>query len=159
MNVEQLRAFLYLRWRLRINQIKRGGLGNTIILAILAVAGVIFAAGAFFVSFFVGLFALSDVAPVVLLYVWDGLVVLFIFSWTIGLLAELQRSEGVTLDRFLHLPVSLAGAFLFNSPGSLLSLNLLLFLPVMTGLSLGLILGRGPAMLLLLPLVASLVLL
>ncbi len=163
MNAEQLRAFLYLRWRLRVNQIKRGGLGNTIILSILAVLAVIFAIGAFFTSFFVGLLGLSqippDSLPVVLLCVWDGLVVLFLFSWTIGLLAELQRSEGVTLDRFLHLPVSLAGAFLFNYLGSLLSLNLLLFLPVMTGLILGLVLGRGPVMLLLFPLVASLILL
>ncbi len=49
-----------------------------------------------------------------LLLVWDGLVLAFLFFWLIGLLLELQRSEVLSLDKFLHLPVSLRGAFLIN---------------------------------------------
>jgi hypothetical protein len=157
-NADQLRAFLYLRWRIRLNQMKRGGISNTIILGFLAFAATMFAVSTFIIAFFSGALALADVPAVVLLYVWDGIVVVFVFTWTIGLLAELQRSEGVTLDRFLHLPVSLLGAFFFNYLGSLVSLNLLLFLPLMMGLILGLVVGRGPMMLLLLPLAASLIL-
>jgi hypothetical protein len=91
----------------------------------------------------------------VLLYVWDGIVIAFLFFWAAGLLTELQRSEILSLDKFLHLPVSLSGAFLINYLSSLLSLGTVLFVPPMLGLSIGLVLGMGPVMLLLLPLVAA----
>jgi hypothetical protein len=89
------------------------------------------------------------------LYVWDGVVIGFLFVWAAGLLAELQRSEIFSLDKFLHLPVSLTGAFVVNYLSSLFSLTLLLFVSVMVGLSLGLLVARGPALLLLLPLLAA----
>lgn len=155
MNGQQLRAFLWLRWRLRLNQIKRGGVANAVILAILAVLGVAVSGLLFVVAFAVGLFALDDVSPVVLMYVWDGLAVAFLFSWMTGLLSELQRSEALSLEKFLHLPVSLSSAFLINYLSSLPSVTLLLFLPPMLGLSLGLLFSRGPAMLLLLPMLAA----
>ena len=67
---------------------------------------------------------LAGVPPLaVLLYVWDGLVVAFLFFWLIGLLTDLQRSEALSLDKFLHLPVSLAGVFCINYLSSLLSLS------------------------------------
>ena len=77
------------------------------------------------------------------MYVWDGLVVGFLFSWAIGLLAELQRSEVLSLDKFLHLPVSLTGVFLINYLSSLFSLTLIIFVPAMVGLSLGLVIRPG----------------
>src|SRR5205085_5802193 len=68
----------------------------------------------------------------------------------------LQRSEVLAMDKFLHLPVSLLGAFLINYvSSSLLSVSLALFAPAMLGLALGLTLRRGPAMLLVLPLLAA----
>src|SRR5262249_28680740 len=91
----------------------------------------------------------------VLLYVWDGVVVAFLCFWAAGLLTELQRSEILSLDKFLHLPVSLSGAFLINYVSSLLNLGMVLFVPPMLGLSVGLVFGMGPAMLLMLPLVAA----
>ncbi len=137
---------------------KRGGIANTVIQAILTVL-LLLGAGVLFVgAFLVGLFVLDAVAPVVLLYVWDGLVVAFLFLWSVGVLSELQRSESLALEKFLHLPVSLSAAFLINYLSSLLSVNLILFLPAMLGLSLGLILAWGPKMLLLLPLLAAFVL-
>src|SRR5205823_8963134 len=68
---------------------------------------------------------------------------------------ELQRSEVLSLDRFLHLPVSLTGVFLINYLSSLASVNLMLCLPAMLGMSLGLVFSEGPALLLLLPLLAA----
>jgi ABC-2 type transport system permease protein len=85
-------------------------------------------------------------------------VLAFLFVWAIGVLAELQRSESLTLDKFLHLPVSLSGVFMLNYLSSLLSLNLVFFVPTMVGLSLGLACARGPVMLLLLPAVTAFVL-
>jgi hypothetical protein len=154
-NGQHLRAFLWLRWRLLLNQLKRGGVANAVILAILLVLGLISAAVLAVVFFVVGLLVLPQAHPVVLLYVWDGLVVAFLFSWIIGLANDLQRAESLALDKFLHLPVSLAGAFLINYLSSLFSVNLILFVPAMLGLVLGLVLGRGPVMLLLLPLLAA----
>src|SRR5262249_35608913 len=53
---------------------------------------------------------------------------------------------------------SLKGVFLINYLSSLVSVNLLLFVPAMVGLVLGAALGRGAGMLVLLPLLASFVL-
>src|SRR5262249_853136 len=103
----------------------------------------------------VGLFALPPASPAVVMYVWDGLAVAFLVSWGTGLMLELQRSEALSLDKFLHLPVSLNGAFLINFLSSLASLSLAVFLPGMGALSLALVLAKGPAMLLLLPLLAA----
>ena len=70
-----------------------------------------------------------------------------------GLLAELQRSEIFDLTRLMHLPVSLRDVFLLNYIASHFSLSLAMMLPAMLGLAAGMLLGRGPAMLLLFPLV------
>src|SRR5205085_9960542 len=86
---------------------------------------------------------------------WDGMVLAFLFSWTIGLLAELQRSEALSIDRFLHLPVAPSGVFLINYLSSLLSINMLLFAPLMLGLILGQAVGSGLAFLALLPLLLA----
>jgi hypothetical protein len=154
-NREHFRAFLWLRWRLRVNQVRRGGVANAVLLAILGV-GVVALAAILFVTFFlIGLFALRAASPAAVLYVWDGLVAAFLFCWVIGLLADLQRSEPLSLDKFLHLPVSLTGAFLINYVSSLFSVTLIIFLPPLLALSLALVFAKGPAMLLALPLLAA----
>ena len=58
--------------------------------------------------------------------------------------ADLQRSEALSLQKFLHLPVSPAGAFVVNYLTSLFSFTMLVFAPAMFGLSLGLAFSRGP---------------
>jgi hypothetical protein len=155
-NPSHLKAFLWLRWRIRVNQFNRGGVANAIILAMLAGAAVLLGIALVLIFFFVGLFALAQSPPPILLYVWDGLVVTFLCLWAMGLLVDLQRSESLSLDKFMHLPVSLSGAFVINYLSSLLSLSLILFVPAMAGLSIGLIIGRGPVMLFLPPLVVAL---
>lgn len=158
MNWQHFRAFVWLRWRLRINQLKRGGIANVVILVFLAVA-VVFSAAILFVGFLsVGLFNLSDMEPAWLMFVFDGAVLAFLFMWGTGLLTELQRSEALSLEKFLHLPVSLSSAFLINYFSSLPSVSLLWFLSAMLGLNLGLIVSRGLAMLWLLPMLAAFVL-
>src|SRR5262249_25520621 len=114
MNPQHLQAFLWLRWRLRLNQLRRGGIANVVILVLLGVL-VSFGAPGLFVGFFsLGLFGLSQAPPAVLLYICDGLVGIFLFIWTLGLLVDLQRSETLALHKFLPLPVSVAGVFLIN---------------------------------------------
>ena len=98
MNRHHLGAFFWLRWRLFINQLKRGGLANAVILGIVAAALAFAAVGLFVTALLVGLFVLPQASPLVLLLVWDGLVVGFLFFWMIGLLTELrvrdQRARG-----------------------------------------------------------------
>src|SRR5947209_7646968 len=111
MNREHLRTFLWLRWRLRINRFKRAGTANAIVVAILAVAAGLFAVLAFLALILIGRTALATASGPVILLVWDGIVALFVFFWLAGLIAELQRSESLSLEKFLHLPVSLSGVF------------------------------------------------
>jgi hypothetical protein len=101
------------------------------------------------------MFALRTAAPRVVMVIWDGAIVGFLFFWMIGLISELQRADALSLDRFLHLPVSPTGVFLINYVGSNVSLSLVLFLPAMLGLSAGLVLSHGAGMLPLFPLVAA----
>jgi ABC-2 type transport system permease protein len=154
-NWHHFRAFLKLRWRLQINQVKRAGTVNAVFLAILAVVGIFLAILSFFGFFAVGVFALADASPIVLMLVWDGMAGVFLFIWLIALVTDLQRSEALSLEKFLHLPVTPTGVFLINYLSSLLNLRLILFVPAMVGLSLGLAYARGPALLLALPLLAA----
>src|SRR5260370_18864679 len=134
---------------------RRGGTANTVIAVLLVVGIVLLAPVLSLIFFLMGLFVLKDYSAGIIMYVWDGLVVAFLFSWLLGLMIELQRSDALSLDKFLHLPVSLKSAFLINYLSSLLSLSMVLFLPAMIALSLALVLAKGPGMLLLLPLLAG----
>jgi len=71
-----------------------------------------------------GFFGLSQASPLVTLLVWDGIVAVFLFFWTAGLISELQRSDLIDLSRLMHLPVSLRDVFLLNYIASHLSLSL-----------------------------------
>ena len=153
MNLSHLRTMLWLRWRLSRNQWRRGGSLNAVLMLVVVVVGLALAAVGSIAGIAWGLIGLAPETPEATMLVFDGLVVGFLFMWTIGLVTELQRSELLDLTRFLHLPVALRDVFLLNYLASLLSFSMATILPVMLGLTLGLALGRGAAMLLLLPLV------
>lgn len=155
MNLAHLRTVIWLRWRLRRNQLRRAGTLNSILLIIVAVMGVALSVGLFFGGWLLGSTVLAGKSPVTLLLVWDGLVLAFLFSWMIGLMTELQRSEVLTLDKFLHLPVTPNGVFLINYLSSLLRFSLIVFVPAMTGLAIGLTASRGTHMLWTFPLIAA----
>ena len=108
----------------------------------------------------VGLLALQDVSPVRVMLVWDGLLGAFLFFWMIGLLTELQRSELLSIEKFLQLPVPPRSVFLINYLGSIvLTPCMLVFLPAMVGLAIGLVVSRGPLMLGLFPLILAFIVL
>lgn len=155
MNWRHFRTFLWLRWRLRVNQLRRGGVLNVVILAILAIGVVLVSISSFIGLFLIAWLGLGEVPPAILMYIWDGLIVVFLFFWLIALVADLQRSEALSLQKFLHLPVSLTSAFLINYLSSLFSITLLIFVPAMLGLCLGLALSRGPLELLVLPVLCA----
>ena len=158
MNLEHLRTFFWLRSRLLINQLARGGIVNAVFIALAGIVCVFLSINLFIGAFLVGWLAFDDAPSFVILLVWDGIVIIFTFTWMIGLLTELQRSEALSLEKFLHLPVSPAGVFGLNYLASLMSVNLLMFVPLMIGLTLGLAAARGPALLVLLPLLLAFIL-
>lgn len=147
MNLAHLRTVIWLRWRLRRNQLRRAGTLNAVLLAIVAGLAVALSIGMFVGGWLAGSTILADKSPVTLLLVWDGLVVAFLFSWMVGLMTELQRSEVLTLDKFLHLPVTPNGVFLINYLSSLVRFSLIVFVPAMAGLAIGLTRSRGAPML------------
>jgi ABC-2 type transport system permease protein len=157
-NRHHLAAFVWLRWRLRLNQFKRGGVFNTILFALLAAGAVVLAVVLFAGGFAAGFFLLPEAPPEVRLILWDGVVLGFLFTWAIGLMSELQRTDPITPDKYLHLPVLPSGAFLVNYLSSLVSLTTVIFVPAMAGLLFGQLFSVGPVILLGFPLVAAFVL-
>ena len=155
MNIEHLKAFLQLRWRLRANQFRKAGTLNAVLAVVVSLFVVVGSVGLVVGGFALGLLVFGDVPAFVHLFTWDGIVLGLLFVWTTGLLADLQRSEALSIERFLHLPVSPAGAFLINYVSSLFSLSLLMFVPGMVGLVAGMVFSIGPRMLLVLPLMAT----
>lgn len=155
MNLEHLKTYIWLRWRLSANQVRRTGTVGAIIAAILAVLRMVGGILTFFAGLLIGVLALREAQPRVVMVVWDIFAGGFLFFWIVGLMGELNSSELLSLDNFMHLPVSPSGAFLINYAGSSFGLSLILFLPAMIGLGIGLTLSRGIGMLILFPLIAA----
>ena len=155
MNWEHLKTFLWLRWRIGSNRNRRAGKASVILQGIVMVIGVAAGGLAFAGGIAFGYLALPQVTPNILMLIWDGIVVAFLFFWMTELLVELQRSELLSLDKFLHLPVSIGSAFMINYVGSISSAGAIVFVPLMIGLAIGLVASQGPGMLLLFPLIAA----
>ena len=147
MNWEHLKAFVWLRWKLLYNQARRAGAVNAVLTVIVVVAAIFTAVPLFIGALMLGLFAIPKAQPAHLMYAWDGVLVAFLFFWLIGLITELQRTDPLSLSKFMHLPVSANGAFLINYFSSLVRLSLIIFLPVMLGYSVALVVVKGISML------------
>ena len=157
MNWAQLKTILWLRWRLTRNQwAKSGGIGAAlaaIVAFMLLALGVVgFGGGAL-----LGAYGLARVSSMVIMGIWLGLTVAFLFFWVIGLLNELQRQETIDLQRLMHLPVRLGQIFAVNYVASHLAFSIFIVVPSMIGLAIGLAMSRGLSMLLLIPLGLSMV--
>ena len=155
MNWEHLKTFLWLRWRIISNRNRRAGAASVVLQSIFIFISIAAGVLAFIGGIAGGLFGLPQLSPPNVMLVWDAVVVLFLFFWMTELMIELQRSELLSLDKFLHLPVSLSSAFLINYVGSISSAGAFIFLPMMIGLAIGLVFSKGLAMILLFPLIAA----
>ena len=106
-----LGTFLWLRRRIRANRMKRAAAGSRIIEWILSALSALAAVVTFLMGAAVGAWVLSITAAPVVMLVWDGVTAIFLFFWLIELINELQRSEVLSLQNFMHLPVTLSGVF------------------------------------------------
>jgi len=158
LNWEHLKAVVWLRQRLLRNWLRRSGMANTVITAILLSLALIASISMFFVSIVVGVKVLPHASPETVLFVWNVLISMFLVSWTIGLVTELQRSEVISFQKLLYFPISLSGTFLVNYLGSFASFTLIAFLPTMIGLCIASVVALGPSFLVTFPLLACLVL-
>jgi len=156
-NFDQLKTILWLRWRLTRNQWTRNSGIGAVIAAVVAVAMFVLGGVSFAGALLGGIFGLGEAKPLVVWGVWFGITLAFLFLWMLGLLNELQRSESIDLQRLMHLPVALGQIFLVNYLASHLTVSIVIVVPAMMGLAAGLVLSRGPAMLLLAPLALSMV--
>ncbi len=157
MNREQLKTILWLRWRLMRNQSRRGGGLGAVIAVIVVIAAIILGVLSFAGALLGAAFGLGTASPLVVMGIWSGVTVFFLFFWMIGLLTELQRSETIDLQKLMHLPVALGQMFVINYLVSHFTLSIIFVVPVMLGLSIGLAIARGPEMILLVPLALSMV--
>lgn len=155
MNWEHFKTFLWLRWRIISNRNRKAGAASVILQGILMAIAVAGGTVAFIGGIAAGLWAIPQVSSANAMLIWDGIVIAFLFFWMTELLIELQRSELLSLDKFLHLPVSLSSAFMINYVGSVSSAGAIVFLPLMIGLAIGLVISKGAGMLLLFPLIAA----
>ncbi len=158
MNWEQLKAIVWLRSRLSINQWRKGGTFNFVLMMILAVSMLVLAVLSFFLAIGLGVFLLPRATPSIVMAVWDVMVAVLLFSWSISLLIEIQRMELLSLEKLLHLPMTLRDAFLLNYLSSILCLNIICFVPAALGLCIALAFTNGSQMLLLIPILASFIL-
>jgi ABC-2 type transport system permease protein len=156
-NWDQLKTILWLRWRLTRNQWARSGGLGAIIAAIVAAAMFVLGGASFIAALLGGILGLGEAKPPVVMGVWFGLTAAFLFLWLIGLINEIQRSESIDLQRLMHLPVALGQMFIVNYLASHLALSVVLVVPAMMGLAIGLVVSRGPTMLLLIPLALGMV--
>jgi hypothetical protein len=142
-NWDQLKAIIWLRWRLTKNQFQRGGNLNAalsvvmIIFLILGSIGV--SVGSVIGGFFAGLKAPAEV----LLLIWDCVIFIFLIFWSVGITTEIQRAESIDLTKLLHLPITLNQVFTLNYIASHASHFVLFVLVGFGGLSVGMIFGGG----------------
>jgi hypothetical protein len=155
MNWEQLRAIVWLRWRLSRNQFVRGGQINAILAIVVLVLLVSSAVGLAVGGVMLGVFLGAKAPAPALMLVWDGVMFVFLLFWMIGLLTEIQRSESVDLSKLLHLPLTLQQVFVFNYAASHFTPIFAMLLPAMLGLCLGQAVGGGVRLVLLVPVVLA----
>lgn len=141
-------TFLWLRWRIRVNQLSHGSkLGKAlaaILLAIVVIAGItLFVAGAL-----VGAIVPRYIPQEYYFLMWDGLVAIFVMFWVIHVATDLQRSDAITFDRILHLPVSFGQVFAINYLSAMASILFLCLSSFSFGFIFGSCFSVGPTALL-----------
>ncbi len=142
-NLRHLTAIVGMRLQMMLNRFRKSGQANWIITGILAALARLCSFGSFVFAVGWGNFLIAKLEPFYVIYVWDAVVMLFLLTWNIGLINELQRSEMLSLKNLLHLPISLSSAFFLNYTSSPASLTVLLCLPTMYGLCLASVLQFG----------------
>ncbi len=141
-------TFVWLRWRIRVNQLRHSsGIGKALA-AILLVSFAISCLVLLVAGCVMGAVLPRLVPPANYFLFWDGLIALFCFIWMIFVATDVQRTDAITFDRILHLPVSFSQAFAINYLSSLINLPLMSMCAFSFGFIVGSCFSVGPIALL-----------
>ena len=133
MNWNQLKALVWLRWRLFMVQFRKMNIWIKILLGLIALSVTLTSVGGTIFAFTGTLYLMPEDKPRFALLALDGMVCVFLFAWIAGFMSELQREEPISIEKLLHLPMSVRGAFLLNYLSSFASLTIVALLPAMIG--------------------------
>ena len=146
--LNHFQTFVWLRWRIRTNQLRHGSALGKALAAILLILFAIATLGLFVAGGILGALV-PRLAPVENYFLfWDAFIALFCFTWVIHVATDIQRSDAITFDRILHLPVSFSQAFAINYLSSLMSMTFVSLITFCVGFILGSCFSVGPIALL-----------
>ena len=137
-------TFVWLRWRIRTNQLRHGSALGKAFAAILLITFSMVVLGLFVAGGILGALVPKLVPVENYFLFWDGFIALFCFIWVIYVATDIQRSDAITFDRILHLPVSFSQAFAINYLSSLMSMTFVSLCTFCVGFILGSCLSIGP---------------
>ncbi len=139
---------MWLRWRIRINQLRHGSSLGKALAAILLVSFAISCVGVLAVSGTLGATLPRLIPRESYFLFWDGISAIFCFVWVVHVATDVQRTDAITLDRILHLPVAFTQVFAINYLSFLMSMTLVLMFVFCLGFTLGSSFAIGPVALL-----------
>jgi len=154
-NPKQLIALVKLRYQLTLNQVKQGGKFNVVFAYIFYGLVAIAACSSFFIATVACAFLFRHVNSFDVIMTWNIIAGVFLAMWIFGMVGELQQTELISLDRLLHLPVSLQGGFFLNYLSTFFNGTFLFFAPLMAGMCVGMVLAQGWKMAIAFPLIVS----
>lgn len=156
--LEQVKNFVWLRWRIQSNQLSKSSAIGKVIAALMLAAFCMGIVASLLIGIASGVFLPRLMAREYYFLVWDGFIVFTCVIWVFYLIADLQRSDAITFDRLLHLPVSFVQVFAINYISSWLGLHTLCLSSLGLGFIVGSMFSLGPlALLFLLPFIAFLI--
>ena len=156
--LNHFQTFVWLRWRIRTNQLRHGSSLGRALAAILLVSFAVVAVGLFVIGGILGAMVPRFVPRENYFLLWDGFIAAFCFIWVIHVATDIQRSDAITFDRILHLPVAFAQAFALNYLSTMMSMTLLSLCAFCLGFTFGSCFSIGPiALLFLIPFAVFLV--
>ncbi len=139
-----LRTFVWLRWRLRFNQLQNGSALGKVLAAVLLLSLALSCAGLLITGMALGAFAPRLIPQEFYFLFWDGFTATFCVLWAASMATDLQRSDAITFDRILHLPVSFPQAFFINYISSLMNITFLSLCAFGSGFLFGSCFSVGP---------------
>jgi len=145
--INELLAILEMQWCSKVNLMRRETwIGHlvTLVFSFAVAASVLIV---FIIGLGGGFYLAKESSANYYLLAWNGITCFFVFAWIIYFSHDVFRSEGIPLQRLMHLPISPTQAFALNYFQSWLNLPMFYFF----GASLGVILGGciqvGPSLL------------
>lgn len=143
MNWKQLLGLVRLRYCLSKNQIAKGGKVNAVIFTALFFLLSALAVVSFVSTAYGGAFFLRAFNPRRILFIWNMITLVYLGASAFDFVNRIQQNDAIEIDRLLHLPMTLKGAFVLNYVSSLANLNILVIVPSMLGLAIAMPFARG----------------